>query len=435
MITEHTKYILTDAINNNNKFWEYEINDDASLTYRWGRVGTTGQSKSESTFSRSSLNKKISEKTSKGYVKVDIVASKNSVTPVSKEALSKTIIKQAVTEQFCQDQSDPILMALVNRLVDTNRHEIVKSTGGMMNVDISTGIISTALGVVSKDSIITAKDLLDGMTPFVIGKDLDNPDYLKLLNKYMMKIPQKVGSSRGWHKYFLSDATSLQKQSTLLDQLEASVDLAVSRIANAPATSAADHPKPIFDVKLNICTDKDVIKMITDKFNSTLQQQHVSARLKPLRIFEVEIPEMKKAYDADGAKLSKQELLWHGTRVFNVLSILKNGLIIPPTRGGTYQIAGRMFGNGIYTAISSSKSLNYSFGYWDGGPRDNNCFMFLCDVAMGNYYTPKSSSESLPKAGYDSTWAIPGKSGIQNDEIIVYRTSQCNIRYLIEFGE
>ena len=61
--------------------------------------------------------------------------------------------------------------------------------------------------------------------------------------------------------------------------------------------------------------------------------------------------------------------------------------------------------------------------------------MFLCDVAMGNYYTPKSSSESLPKAGYDSTWAIPGKSGIQNDEIIVYRTSQCNIRYLIEFGE
>ena len=52
----------------------------------------------------------------------------------------------------------------------------------------------------------------------------------------------------------------------------------------------------------------------------------------------------------------------------------------------------------MYFANSSTKSLNYAYGYWDG-KRDNNCFMFLCDVAMGKHYTAKYG-EALPKPGY-----------------------------------
>jgi poly [ADP-ribose] polymerase len=59
--------------------------------------------------------------------------------------------------------------------------------------------------------------------------------------------------------------------------------------------------------------------------------------------------------------------------------------------------------------------------------------MFLADVAMGKSYTPKSSSESLPKAGYDSTFAKPGESGIINNEMIVYNVNQVNLKYLVEF--
>jgi len=36
--------------------------------------------------------------------------------------------------------------------------------------------------------------------------------------------------------------------------------------------------------------------------------------------------------------------------------------------------------------------------------------------------------------GFDSCWAKAGQSGVRNDEQIVYRTSQTNIRYLIEFN-
>ena len=85
-------------------------------------------------------------------------------------------------------------------------------------------------------------------------------------------------------------------------------------------------------------------------------------------------------------------------------------------------------------ANASTKSLNYAYGYWGGGGvRDENCFMFLADVAMGKHYVPKYG-EQLPKAGYDSTWAKKNESGVQNDELIVYNTAQICPRYLIEFA-
>jgi hypothetical protein len=42
--------------------------------------------------------------------------------------------------------------------------------------------------------------------------------------------------------------------------------------------------------------------------------------------------------------------------------------------------------------------------------------------------------EALPKPGYDFTWTKPGKGGVRNDEIIVYRTCQINPTCLVEFS-
>ena len=59
--------------------------------------------------------------------------------------------------------------------------------------------------------------------------------------------------------------------------------------------------------------------------------------------------------------------------------------------------------------------------------------MFIVDMAMGKYYIPSGPSQNLPKTGYDSTWAYgQNRSGVLNDEVIVYRESQVNIRYLME---
>ena len=74
-ITEHKKFILTDALENNNKFWEYTIYDDNTIEYRWGRVGSTGQSKKDN-YNKSALNSKVNEKTKKGYTGIEIIATK-----------------------------------------------------------------------------------------------------------------------------------------------------------------------------------------------------------------------------------------------------------------------------------------------------------------------------------------------------------------------
>jgi poly [ADP-ribose] polymerase len=196
-------------------------------------------------------------------------------------------------------------------------------------------------------------------------------------------------------------------------------------------TEKVDTPK-IFNVSLNLVTDKKVIDRIEKKFKSTLNRSHSSSSYKLFRVFEVQMPETTARFEPVAKKLGNVNEYWHGTQISNVLSILKQGLVIP--RSNAPHVCGRMFGDGLYFSDQSTKSLNYATGYWHGGKgRNNNCFMFLADVAMGNAYTPSRSSSNLPLKGYDSTYAIGGKSGVQNNEMIVYNVNQANLTYLVEF--
>jgi poly [ADP-ribose] polymerase len=152
------------------------------------------------------------------------------------------------------------------------------------------------------------------------------------------------------------------------------------------------------------------------------------------RIYRVEMPQMKTAFEAKAAKIANvREDLWHGTRSSNLLSILKNGLIIPPSSAG--HCTGRMFGNGIYSSLQSSKALNYATDFWNrSGGSNQRTFMFLCAAALGKTYKPKSSFSSRPPAGFDSAWIEAGSAGVMNHECVVYDTAQFNLQYLCEFA-
>ena len=153
------------------------------------------------------------------------------------------------------------------------------------------------------------------------------------------------------------------------------------------------------------------------------------------RIFDVSLGSMDKDYEADGAIVGGVSELWHGTRAHNLMSILKGGLIIPRSNG-SIPVTGRMFGDGLYFSDQSTKSLNYAYGYWDGGRRDDRCYMFLADVAMGKPWHPDRTGSSVkPPKGFDSVFARGGKDQVQNNEMIVYRTSQARLKYLVEFKQ
>ncbi|NXF06816.1 PARP3 polymerase, partial [Smithornis capensis] len=158
-----------------------------------------------------------------------------------------------------------------------------------------------------------------------------------------------------------------------------------------------------------------------------------------------------KAHDL----LEYRRLLWHGTNVAVVAAILKSGLRIMPHSGGRV-------GKGIYFASENSKSAFYG----ELRPSQDIGIMFLTEVALGKPYRITRDNPSLrqPPAGYDSVLAcgqtepdpaqdeemlLDGKkvlvcqgkpipmpaykdSSFSQSEYLIYKESQCRIRYLVQ---
>jgi poly [ADP-ribose] polymerase len=443
-------YVAVDPVNNNNKFYKVEILDRAvtepgrlgemetgHIRTSWGRVGAP-KVESQLLSDQATLDKKIREKTNRkecpySEVKTVGVASEQVAKSSSYSSGSKPTteaVKKAAVAEIAG--GCPITAALVKKLAETNKHELVAATGGIqkggMDIDLETGLVRTALGVVTLDAIKEARQVLDRMLPFVSKHDTDNLRYTDLLGSYLRLVPQDVGTRRrGWHTDFIV----IPAQNSLLDQLETSVELAEQRIADASKVPGQPVIKaqPIFDCKLRLLAETDsndrpVWDRIKKSFFATVNYGHTSSGLKPVRMYEVTIPHMVQSFDADGRKVGNIRELWHGTRVFNILSILKRGFVLP-TQLTTAQTTGAMFDNGVYFSDQSTKSLNYSQGYWSGA-RDNNCYMFRVDVAMGKPYIPSGpdsrAASHCKRNGFDSCHAVANRSGVRNDEQIVYRT-------------
>jgi len=251
---------------------------------------------------------------------------------------------------------------------------------------------------------------------------------------FLMLIPQKVSRKLNVEDVF-GDLGAVQKQKAVLDSLQASLDSVLAGNGTEDEKKKAKKSiEKVFAVKLHLVKDKKIVNRISKKYKSTRKDMHSCRCLDVQTVYSVEIENMKKAFDKDGSKMDNILELWHGSRVSNVLSILKSGFMIPPASSS--HCTGRLYGNGVYASDISTKALNYSFGAWSGGTKDNNPFMFLVDMAMGKQYHPSKGSYTstrYPVKGYDSTFAKEG-SGVYNNEMIVYRTSQVNIKYLVEFS-
>lgn len=465
-VDENCRYIMlvyTDAKNNNNKFYELRL-DNNKVHAAWGRVGNS-KSTSEYHGGFSDFKKKANEKFKKGYKPVEIESGLNDVVNVNKSLSKTSLLEHAIAEITYKpvkntrdygDKHKSVVEDLIKMLVESNRHEIQNKSGNQIEID-DNGLVKTVLGVlISEHSINKAMVLLEELKHLSNNSD----DFINKLNEYLALIPQKVNNHRGWHLDFFNSRNTFEKQYDFLEQLLSSVKTQKELLENASKQQVKENQKNeevLFERKLKLVTDKKIIDYVNDLFESNKSKNHSSSHLKLKRVFEIcyvdenqnikhnNNPEFDKIKD----KLGNMHTYWHGTRKFNILSILKNGLIIP--KSNAFNCTGRMFGDGVYFSHQSTKALNYSYGYWDGGAKDNNCFMFLADVVMGkvfdadnhkNIEQEKGKRKVYPVKGYDSTHAkgnannlIHGGSvsRLSNDEMIVYDLNQINLRYLCEF--
>ena len=415
----------TSKSGNTNKFWKGELYQDGTVITYWGRIGTTGQSKTYPGVGESYLLRMVDDKVKHKYVlRTDIVGENIASGPAT------TVNKVAVADLAAKEiaQGDAIIEKLVRDLSNANIHDI--TTGTTMKYNDVTGLFSTEIGVVGYNTIIQARSILNKIGKFINKNDFSSSDSMKISSDYLTLIPQNIGRNRPTLDSFCHDIAAWNKQSSILDSLEASLDMLEKRKSLPATDTKKDDPKKVWDVTFKLVDDGQEIDRVIKKFKKTSQSMHASSSLKVNRVFDCSIGLMESAFALDGKNVGNILELWHGTRIGNILSILAKGMIIP--KSNESHCTGRMFGDGLYFSDQSTKSLNYATGYWSGS-RENKTFMFLADVAMGKSYTPSSSGSNFPKAGYDSTFAEGKKSGVMNNEMIVYRTSQARITKLIEF--
>lgn len=429
-VIEHKKFSLTNLGNNNNKYWNVTLYDNDDVMSEWGRQGHSASTQSKTWYGvgRSFMETKIRTKEKKGYIENEVVEGSGTVTATTTAAVRNRDIKDIARKQI--KHSNPLVQKLVDYLVDINAHNILTATKGRITYDTSTAQFRTTQGVVIPAQVLRARVLLNSISYEIANK---NWDIEEELNEYLSLIPRDFGRSRMSPEDILPDLSSVQQENDLLDGLDVSfvgVTTTPTKKKKKKKSKKKDSAPQVFNVGMTIITDKKVISMIRNLYQQTRKSMHVSNNLSIKTVYSVDIASMKAAFDKYGAKLSNIRQLWHGTKASNLLSILRGGLIIPPS--SSRHCTGRMYGDGIYFSSVSTKALNYATNFWGGGSSDRT-FMFLADVAMGKYHLASGGWGNYPVSGTNSTWAKGGGSGVINDEMIVYRLDQANLVFLVEF--
>ena len=415
-------------LGNNNKFYKMELHDDSTLIKTYGRIGTEGQT-IQSKGGKKEFDKIKREKEAKGYKELKLET--NSSTSI-KIDLESIVLSQI---EYKDDESKELLKYLINQ----NIHNVVSNTN--IKFDINTGVFSTPLGVVKKEEVVKAQDILQSIKNFlhkynnkVTESTISKQDLIefKLLNEnYFFIIPTKIDNLKLFNNLLISwEKVELQEDicSSLLTSIEFIEKEKNNKIAEVKKDTTIDK---IFNTKVELVTDKKILDKINKYFESSKNRQHGynvnSSKIK--NIYKIHIENEHKNFNK--SNLDNVMELWHGTKVCNLLSILKSSLLLPKQSPG--QVTGYMFGQGLYFSNQSTKSLNYCDGmYWNNKTKGKFAYMFLCSIAMGNYQVPRTSTSKMPDKGHHSYWAQPGKSGIMNDEMIVFSNEQIKLDYLLE---
>lgn len=432
-LIKSARLIFVSVKNNNNKFYYIDLYDNDQVQIRYGRyIEENGELKVQSDTTSAGgeglFDRKLREKTGKGY-KPQPVLEDNSSSP---GAAQKNAGLEEIALSQIRTQSDEV-RALISYLCNINIHNIVENSAIKYNKD--TGLFSTPSGLITVDGIRDGRELLSKIKT-KIDKGKWDVHYIKLLDQYLTIVPRDFGRKRPDPKELFPDDAEIQKQAGILDSLEASLTSYAEKKAKGEYDIKEDDAPPpppqLFDTAIELLTDQTEFDRIKKQFEKSAKTEHQSIKHLTLkRVYTVEIAKMKREYDERGAVKGNVHRLWHGTSAANVLSIFKSGFMLTPPSSA--HIAGKAFGNGLYFAPASTKSLQYAGGFW-GGKQGKKTYMFLNDIAVGKAFEPKTTTSSNPPAGYDSYWARAGKAGwLINDEVIVFDAAQVNPIYLLEF--
>ena len=393
---EYKYLIFVEGDANHNKFYEMVPNGESGFTVKYGRVGAKV---SECTYGASDFDKKLREKLKKGYKDVT------------------DFHKKTATVKWLEEK-DPLCQDLVSFLLSVAHQKIAE------NYDCEAEALT-------QEMVDKAQACLSA-----IQSGMPVNDFNTKLEELFQILPRKMNNVSSWLAKSDADVSDLQdilsREQNLLDTLAGQVK------ANSVMKKVSDDGKQTtvlgaFDTTIRIATD-DEKKIVYNKLGSYKNQVY--------QIYAVSNKNTNKKFDAWKGNSAHTDLLWHGSRTENWLSITATGLCLKPNAITT----GHMFGYGIYFAPSPSKSAGYTDklgSRWANG-HGGRAFLGLFEVHTGKSYMVKdhtyeynsmSLSKLHVKGDYDSLWADSSQGMLRADEVIVYDDSQATIRYLVELNQ
>lgn len=398
---------------NNNKFYVLEVHEAASSQLRlfthYGRVGAAGVKESRDFDDREAAldayAKLLREKTSprKGYVLVEVEKA-----AVGSEKLQ---VASERTEQKRGRKPSvlaPDIAGFVEHIFDESKSELIRR-------------IETPLGSLSKSQIERGADALKEIR-FAIARDHQDK-IVPLTSRYYSLVPHRLGR---WTDINDVSINSIEKADTEEELLQLMRD--VYHI-QGDLESETDRKYRALGASLSVVPQSDPAYRQVERRVLDTQSGHHGFKLRVNKVFTTELPEERRRFETDGKTVGNLQGLFHGTKNCNMAGILSRGLLIAPKSA---QVSGYMFGKGIYFADQSSKSAQYSL-VWANNKRDIG-YLFLADVALGKVKTEQAPRyrEEAP-SGFHSVQGCKGSHLIHN-EFIIYKTSQCTLRYIAEIS-
>jgi len=444
----------TNISNNNNKFYIMQVIHAGSyyVFVRYGRIGEVGviSNKQFSSLDQATgfFEKQFKAKTGNNW------SQKNNFQRITGKYFLTEIdrVEDIKESESSSSEDDPVKLdpKIIKLLELITNQTYMKNTLTQLEIDTE----KMPLGKISQTQIDKGYEILNE-----INNNLGDDHVLSALSsEYYTYIPINTGR----RKPPLIDSKDLiGKNLNLLNELSQMIygSKTVTKLGKKNTNNAliktyeelgtTFYPLEKTDEMYQILVDYlKNSKAPTHNFNFSVEE-----------IFELERPKEKEAYDIYSKYIKNKTLLFHGTRVSNMMGILKNGLVVDPSRLGiNVSITGKMFGMGLYFANSCSKSINYC-GY---SYSDNIACLFVSEVALGNMLKKVHADSGLTAKnipnGYHSTWGL-GKSTIKQydryddgtqvpvgkiaqnstgkydllyDEFIVYHEEQVNLRYIIK---
>ena len=387
------KFHLFDAAKNHNKYWKVELFSNGTLRTTFSRVGARDRVSERHGKTVAYVERVIADKIKKGYVEVD---------------LHDIGVVEVVEEEEAVYESEEVRQFL---------SFIFEEAGVAIE-----GYLATTVDAMSAKQIQAGVRWLNEAEKAYEAFKEDGSKISPLIDATEMfykTIPTKTPPKIKIRNLALNLGANIEDFSDRLLQLEAA--LSVYENKRMGKTSMLDQ----LGIELTLLDEQDpkyinAAEIYKTGMNPAGFEIHSWEGKEPIQwIFEVTIPGERKAYEAETFGESNIQPLWHGSRAEYTQRILKSGLIVPPTAAN-----GRRLGDGIYFAPDARRSFRYT------GSSSNLRMMYLHDVKMGRdkVETGTASYKQAPD-GYESVRGTGSWGGL--DEIVVYKTSQQTMRYVV----